>query len=51
MFMRKPREIRKKLITTLMARLKECEARFNVSGPLASELYQPAKKKSHYVAH
>jgi hypothetical protein len=50
MLMRKPSEIRKEPNTTFMAWLKESEARVNMSGPLASELYQPAKKP-HYVAH
>jgi CheY-like chemotaxis protein len=35
------------LIPTLIAWLKECETRFDLSEPLASDLYQPAKKKSY----
>lgn len=35
------------LISTLMAWLKECETRFDLSEPLALDLYQPAKKKSY----
>jgi CheY-like chemotaxis protein len=34
------------LISTLVAWLKECEKRFDLSEPLASDLFLPAKKKS-----
>lgn len=34
------------LISTLLAWLKECEKRFDLSEPLASDLFLPAKKKS-----
>jgi CheY-like chemotaxis protein len=37
-------------IATLIAWVKECEERFNLSEPLASDLFMPAKKKSLYVA-
>jgi CheY-like chemotaxis protein len=33
-------------ISTLIEWLQECEKRFNLSEPLASELYQPQRKKS-----
>jgi CheY-like chemotaxis protein len=38
------------LISTLLAWLKECEKRFDLSEPLASDLFLPAKKKSLRVA-
>jgi len=38
------------LISTLLAWLKECEKRFDLSEPLASDLFLPAKKKSRRVA-
>jgi CheY-like chemotaxis protein len=34
------------LVSTLIAWLKECEKRFDLSEPLAAELYQPQSKKS-----
>lgn len=34
------------LISTLLAWLKECEKRFDLSEPLAADLFLPAKKKS-----
>lgn len=37
-------------ISTIIAWVKECEKRVDLSDSLASELYLPAKKKSLYVA-
>ena len=34
------------IIPTLISWLQECEKRFNLSEPLAAELYQPQRKKS-----
>jgi hypothetical protein len=36
-------------ISVLEEWLKECQARFDLSEPLAAELFLPAKKKSLYV--
>ena len=38
------------LMSPLMAWLKECEERFDLSEPLAPDLFLPAKKKSLYAA-
>ena len=37
-------------ISTILAWAQECEKRVDLSDPLASDLYLPAKKKSLYVA-
>jgi len=37
-------------ISTIIAWVKDCEKRVDLSDPLASDLYLPAKKKSLYVA-
>lgn len=39
------------LISTLLAWVKECEKRIDLSEPLASDLFLPAKKENLSVAH